>query len=95
MDGVSEKNVTREGNYVVSDVQIIQSPATTVGQVESERSTSVSRILNHHRKPLKFQRGLCQYHTSLGPVNSTWASNPEEHRHENIKSLKIFKIQRT
>jgi hypothetical protein len=30
-----------------------------IGQVDSERSISVLRILKHHHYPLKFQRGLC------------------------------------
>jgi hypothetical protein len=34
--------------YVVSDRQIIQAPTATVGQVESEISTSVPHILNQH-----------------------------------------------
>lgn len=45
--------------YVVSEDQILQLPATTAGQDESERNISVPRILNYHHYPLKFKQGCC------------------------------------
>jgi hypothetical protein len=49
MDGLSVQNVVRDGHfYIMSDDQIIQSPTTAIGQVESERIMSVPRIRNHN-----------------------------------------------
>jgi hypothetical protein len=42
--------------YVASEGQIIQPPAIIVGQVESERSTSVLYILSRQNYALKFHR---------------------------------------
>jgi hypothetical protein len=58
MGGLSQHTVARdEIVHVVLDGQIIQSPSTTIGKVESE-SIYVPRIHNHDHYPLKFQWGL-------------------------------------
>jgi len=44
--------------YVVSDGQVIQPPATIVGQAECETSISLQYILKRQHCPLKFKRGL-------------------------------------
>jgi hypothetical protein len=49
--------------YILSDSQIFQSQTTTVGQVESERSMSVPRILNHHHCPLRLDWVYADYFT--------------------------------